>query len=116
MSISQNTLEMWELDCDKCCGTGKVLIMEDINELISRERQYLGIPSKHIALVAKIPYSSYCKFENGHVRFSSNRVRKIIEILNGWGKVPLNGGNLAECCDCGECGFCREVLLRGEGV
>ena len=106
MSISKNTLEMWELDCDKCCGTGKILIMENINELISRERQYLGIPSKHIALVAKIPYSSYCKFENGHVRFSSNRVRKIIEILNGWGKV--------------KCPFCFEVTAvcdcRGEGV
>lgn len=100
MSISKNTLEMWERDCDKCCGTGKVLIVEDINKLISRERQYLGIPSKHIALVAKIPYSSYCKFENGRVRFSSNRVRKIIDILNGWGKGQQDAHKNCMCIEC----------------
>jgi len=31
-------------------------------------------------------------------------------------QMSKRGGNLAECCDCGECGFCREVLLRGEFV
>lgn len=87
MSISKNTLEMWALDCDKCNGTGHILRMDGINELISRERQYLGIPSKTIALIAKIPYTRYCKFENGNTRFSNDRVNKIIEILNGWGKM-----------------------------
>lgn len=34
-----------------------------------------------------------------------------------FGEEPTgDGGNLAECCDCGECESCREVLLQGESV
>jgi len=31
-------------------------------------------------------------------------------------QMSKRGGNLAECCDCGKCESCREVLLRGEFV
>lgn len=81
--INKATTDLWEIDCDKCEGHGK-LFTEGIWELIKRERIARGITAKNIALVARIPYTRYCKFENGQTRLSNARIRKIIEILNGW--------------------------------
>jgi len=78
--MTKEMLEMNQVECDKCCGTGLVY-GPDVSVLIRRERYQLGEPRKLIAALAKIPYESYCKFETGTLKFSEGRVRKIIEII-----------------------------------
>lgn len=83
--IDKHTLDLWKIDCDKCEGHGK-LFTEGIWELIKREREARGIKAKQVALVARIPYTRYCKFENGYTRLSNIRINKLIEIITGWGE------------------------------
>ncbi len=78
--ITERTIELHQKDCDKCCGTGKI---HDggIRELIRRWRSSLDITAKTFAGLVKVPYESYCKFENGHVVFSEARIRILIQML-----------------------------------
>ena len=80
--MDEATLRLNQIECDKCSGTGLVYGI-DIYLLIRRWRLSRDIPSKTLAVVAKIPYSRYSKFENGRQQFSDVRIRKIIEILSG---------------------------------
>lgn len=86
MPSLEKTLTLNEIECDKCCGTGRVYGNE-IHFLIKRWRLSLEIPAKNLALIAKIPYTSYCKFENGRIVFGEARLRKLIEILSDWGSA-----------------------------
>ena len=78
--ITPETIALNQTDCDKCCGTGFVF-QRSVYELIGRWRSSLGIPAKTLAALAKIPYTSYCKFEKGTVVFSEARVRLLVQML-----------------------------------
>ncbi len=87
MSITNHTLQMHQKDCDKCCGTGTIHDA-GIYELIKRWRQGIGISAKAFATLVGVPYTSYCKFENGRVVFSEARIRILIQMLTL--KEPIN--------------------------
>lgn len=87
MSITNHTLQMHQKDCDKCCGTG-IIHDAGIYELIKRWRQGIGISAKAFATLVGVPYTSYCKFENGRVVFSEARIRILIQMLTL--KEPIN--------------------------
>jgi len=79
-TVTKETLRMHELACDKCCGSGRVYDQRT-HELIQFWRSSLGMPAKTLAALARIPYTSYCKFENGRLTFSEARLRLLIQML-----------------------------------
>ena len=80
---TKGTIQMHESPCDKCCGSGKVLD-DGVYELVKHWRKRLGITAKTLSALARIPYTSYCKFENGSIHFSERRLRRLIGILTEW--------------------------------
>lgn len=75
-----NQVATHQIDCDKCCGSGKIFQC-DVHSLIRQWRTALGMPRKTLAAFAKIPYTSYCKFEKGRLIFSEGRVRLLVSML-----------------------------------
>lgn len=78
--MNKPTIEMHERDCDKCCGSGKVLDA-GVYELIRRWRKQMHLSGRTLAALSNIPYTRYCKFENGRTAFSEARLRIILQIL-----------------------------------
>lgn len=88
--MDDETIKLNQTDCDKCCGSGKVYD-NGIHELVRHWRQKLGITAKTFAALTNIPYTSYCKFENGRTIFGESRLRNIIQHL--WLKEPRQRPN-----------------------
>lgn len=86
MKVTQETLNYNRLTCDKCLGEGTVFD-HGVYELIKRWRTSIGVPAKTLAAFAKIPYTSYCKFENGRVHFSEARLQILVYMLTGLSKT-----------------------------
>lgn len=83
--MTKETLKFHEIECDKCAGTGRNY-QPSVSELLKRWRQSLGVTQKQIAIVCRFSIPEYSKFENGHLALGQGRIRKIIEVLEGWEK------------------------------
>lgn len=82
--MNKERIAHYEHPCDKCCGSGVVFDQTAAHKLIKAWRESLNFPAKTLAGIARIPYTSYCKFENGRVTFSEARLRILVGILTGW--------------------------------
>jgi predicted transcriptional regulator len=78
--ITQETIEMNQTECSQCCGSGRVF-QPDVDLMMKHWREKLGVTRKMVAALAKIPYTTYCKFENGSVTFGEARLRKLVELM-----------------------------------
>lgn len=107
MAITTETIKLHERPCDKCCGSG-VVFDGGIHELIRHWRTSLGFPAKTLSALARIPYTSYCKFEKGRIVFGEARLRILVAILAAWStheqerrKLPSTEivGAVADMCE-----------------
>lgn len=86
MKVTSETLNYNRRPCDKCSGEGTVFD-HGVFELIKRWRTSIGVPAKMLAAFAKVPYTSYCKFEKGSVHFSEARLQIIVYLLTELSKT-----------------------------
>lgn len=86
MKVTQETLDYNRKPCETCCGEGKVFDRE-VYQLIKRWRTSIGVPAKTLSAFAQIPYTSYCKFENGRVFFSEPRLQILVYLLTELSKT-----------------------------
>lgn len=86
MKVTAETLNYNRRPCDTCCGAGTVFDRE-VYQLIKRWRSGIGVPAKTLAAFAKIPYTSYCKFEKGTVFFSESRLWILVHMLTALGET-----------------------------
>lgn len=86
MKVTNATLEQNRRTCDHCHGAGTVFDRE-VYHLIRRWRTSIGVPAKTLSAFAKIPYTSYCKFEKGTVFFSESRLQLLVYMLTELSKT-----------------------------